>query len=88
MKFIILYLLILNTIAFVAMGLDKSKARKHRWRISESSLLVLGFLGGGIGILLGMNFFHHKTKHLKFTIGIPVVIVINFATFIYIIKRL
>lgn len=87
MKAIIIYLLILNTIAFAAMGADKSKARRHKWRISENSFLILGLLGGGIGILLGMSFFHHKTKHLKFTLGIPVVTIINFVIFIYLIKR-
>lgn len=84
MKQIIIYLAIVNLAAFIMTGTDKYKARRKKWRISEKSFFILGLLGGGIGVLLGMSAFHHKTKHLKFTLGIPAVVFINIIIFIYI----
>lgn len=54
---------------------DKQRARKNYWRIPESTLLTAAALGGSIGSLLGMYTFRHKTKHLKFTLGIPAILV-------------
>lgn len=77
------YLLTINLLAFCVMGFDKQKARKGVWRISESTLFTLAILGGSIGDLLGMWIFRHKTKHLKFVIGIPFVLIIQlFITYI------
>ena len=59
------------------MYIDKSKAIRNQWRISESKLLLVSIVGGSIGSLLGMNLFRHKTKHPKFTIGIPIIIIIQ-----------
>ena len=76
---ILLYLSIVNIIAFAVYGIDKSKARKHQWRISENMLILLAALGGSIGALLAMNIFHHKTKHVKFFIGVPAILIIQIA---------
>ena len=71
------YLLLSNLVAFVVYGIDKYKARKGKWRISESTLLMLAIFGGSIGAWLAMNVFHHKTMHKKFCIGVPVIIVLQ-----------
>lgn len=75
--FIMGYLLAINLLAFCVMGFDKQKARKGVWRISESTLFTLAILGGSIGDLLGMWIFRHKTKHLKFVIGMPFIFIIQ-----------
>ena len=72
-KNIIIYLVIINLIAFLAMWLDKRKAEKGKWRIPENSLLLLVLLGGGIGGIAGMYTFRHKTKKAKFYIGFPLI---------------
>ena len=77
MQNIIIYLLIINIIAFLAMFIDKKKAEKDRWRIKESTLLTLALIGGSIGAIVGMYTFHHKTKKPRFFIGIPVMIVLQ-----------
>ena len=66
------YLAMINMITFVLYGIDKRKAVKNQWRIRESTLLLLAAAGGVFGAWLGMNVFHHKTKHRKFTILVPV----------------
>ncbi len=76
-KNIILYLLIINFIAFLAMFIDKQKAKKGTWRIKESTLLILALIGGSIGAIIGMYVFHHKTKKAKFFIGVPLIIVLQ-----------
>lgn len=77
MKYFIIYLLIINAAAFLLMLIDKQKAKKNRWRIPESTLMLTATLGGSIGALAGMYTFRHKTKHLKFTLGIPAILVIQ-----------
>ena len=62
---------LVSLVAFFAYGIDKRKAKKGHWRTKESVLLGLGFFGGAPGALLGMKVFHHKTKHMKFKILIP-----------------
>ena len=71
------YFLLSNLVAFVVYGIDKYKARKGKWRISESTLLMLAMFGGSIGAWLAMKVFHHKTMHKKFYIGVPVIIVLQ-----------
>lgn len=75
MKLFVIYLLLVNALGLILMLADKHKARKNLWRIPEATLMTVAAIGGSIGCLLGMNAFRHKTKHLKFTIGIPVIIV-------------
>ncbi len=71
------YLVIMNFIAFAAMGVDKSRAKRGAWRIPEKTLFSLSLLGGSIGALAGMYTFRHKTKHLKFVAGMPAVLVFH-----------
>ena len=74
MKLLYSYLLIINAAGFLLMLVDKWKAKKNRWRIRESTLLIVAALGGSVGSLAGMYLFRHKTLHLKFTVGIPVIL--------------
>lgn len=74
-----IYILLINLIAFVVFGIDKRKARKGQWRVPESTLFILALIGGSIGALLGMLAFRHKTKHRKFTIGIPLILALQIA---------
>ena len=79
MKYFLIYLLIINALGFLLMLIDKHKARKNKWRIPEATLMIVAALGGSIGSLLGMYTVRHKTKHLKFTVGIPVILVLQIA---------
>ena len=72
----IYYLLIINIITLIAYGIDKYKSIKHKYRISEATLVILAILGGALGAFLGMIIFHHKTKKKKFTITIPIIMLI------------
>lgn len=72
-----IYLILINLVAFVAFGLDKRKARLHRKRTPEATLILLAIMGGSIGAWLGMYVFRHKTKHSLFTIGVPVILVVQ-----------
>lgn len=74
MKYWIVYLLIVNAAGFLLMLADKYKARKNLWRIPEATLMGAALLGGSIGSLAGMYLVRHKTKHPKFTIGIPLIL--------------
>lgn len=71
------YLVVINIATFIVYGVDKSKSKKKKWRISEKTLILLAVVGGSIGAILGMNIFRHKTKHLKFSIGVPVIIALQ-----------
>lgn len=76
-KAILLYLIVINALGFGLMLVDKYKARKNLWRIRESTLLLVAVLGGSIGSLIGMYTVRHKTRHLKFTLGIPVILAVQ-----------
>lgn len=80
-KSVILYFAALNTLTLLIMYADKRKSRAHAWRISESAIFTLSFLGGATGTLLGMELFRHKTKHVRFKFGIPLLMLANL--FIY-----
>lgn len=73
------YLVLINGIAFVLFGVDKRRARRQQWRIPEATLLGFAALGGSIGALLGMRLFHHKTRHPKFFVGVPVILGLQIA---------
>jgi len=75
--FLIVYV-IWNVCVFMAMGRDKRQAKLHRRRIPEANLLLMGTVLGGIGLYLGMKYFHHKTAHSKFIVGAPLLIFVNF----------
>lgn len=74
---IIYYLVAINIVAFFVYGIDKLKAKRNRWRIPESTLLLLAVIGGSVGALLGMKVWHHKTMHKKFIYGIPLIIAVQ-----------
>lgn len=74
---LLIYLLSLNILTFIIYGIDKWKARKGRWRIPESSLLLLAACGGSIGAWCGMQVWHHKTLHKKFKYGIPLILLLQ-----------
>lgn len=74
-----LYLLILNAFGFLLMHIDKQKALNKQWRIPEATLMWVAALGGSIGSLLGMKTFRHKTRKPKFSIGIPMLLVLHIA---------
>ena len=74
MKLIVLYLLIVNAVGFILMLVDKYKARKNLWRIPEATLMLVAAIGGSVGCLMGMYTVRHKTKHLKFVLGIPAIL--------------
>lgn len=86
-KVLIIYLLVINVFAFVLFGIDKYKAKRNLSRISEQSLFLVAFLFGSVGAWTAMYFYHHKTKHLKFTIGLPVIILVQFTIGIYFLAR-
>lgn len=73
------YLLAVNLISFCLMGIDKSKAIRHKWRIPEKTLFISAALGGSIGAILGMRLFHHKTKHWYFVWGMPIILLVQLA---------
>ena len=75
MKYFLIYLILINALSFLLMLVDKKKARKKQWRISEATLMTSAVLGGSVGALLGMYAFRHKTKHPKFTVGVPVILI-------------
>ena len=87
MKYILIYLLIINALAFVLMCIDKQKAKKHAWRIPEAVLLSIAVLGGSIGTMAGMEIFRHKTKHRRFSIGVPIIIVVQLALAVFLFLR-
>ena len=74
MSFLFAYLLLVNAIGALFMCLDKHYAKKHLRRIPEKTLFIIAAIGGSVGILVGMYVFRHKTKHLTFSIGVPVII--------------
>lgn len=82
-KNIIIYLILINIIGFFIMFLDKQKAKKGRWRIPEKTILIITLLGGGIGTISGMYTFRHKTKKLKFTIGLPTILICEIIAIVY-----
>ena len=86
MNYFLLYLFLINAAAFALMHADKRRARKNRWRIPERTLIGSAVLGGSIGALLGMRCFRHKTRHLKFTLGIPAILIIQIVLTYWLIK--
>lgn len=81
------YILLLNLITFVVYGIDKYKAKKGRWRISEQTLLTLALFGGCIGAWLAMKTFHHKTMHKKFYIGVPIIFVLQISLAVWVMYK-
>ena len=71
------YLVLVNAFALLLMLADKIKAKKNLWRIPEATLFFMAVIGGSIGSLLGMHTFRHKTKHIKFIVGMPLILAVQ-----------
>ena len=80
------FIAILNVITFLIYAIDKWKAKKNRWRIPESILLLLAVLGGSIGAWMGMKIWHHKTMHKKFKYGIPLIMILQIGMLLYLLQ--
>ena len=80
---VIIYLIAINIVGFFAMGIDKWKAKNNAWRIPENTLFSITVLGGGIGTIVGMYTFRHKTKKARFTIGLPAILILECILIIY-----
>lgn len=87
MDFFTIYLLLINALALVLMLVDKIKAKNNLWRIPERTLMLSAALGGSLGALIGMYLFRHKTRHPKFTIGIPAILVVQIFLGFYFFSR-
>jgi len=83
-KYLVIYLLLINLFTFFLMAIDKKKAENKKWRISEKNLFTFFLLGGSIGGFLGMKIFRHKTKHWYFKWGIPAIILIQITIGVFI----
>lgn len=83
MQYFLYYLLTINALGFWIMLADKHRARKNAWRIPEARLMLVAALGGSVGVLAGMYTFRHKTKHSKFTIGVPLILAVQVITAIW-----
>lgn len=86
MKTLLLILGAVNLLAFLLYGADKRKARRGAWRIPEAALLLVAFLGGSLGALLGMEVFRHKTRHVKFKVLVPLFLILHIALAVYMVK--
>ena len=82
------YILGINVIAVLVYGIDKLKAKRGKWRIPESTLLLLAAIGGSMGAWLGMKAWHHKTMHLKFKYGLPAILLLQLALAVYLCTRM
>ena len=83
MKYLLIYLGIINLVGFFAMFLDKQKAKRGKWRIPEKTLFLLAIIGGSLGTTLGMHVFRHKTKHWYFKLGMPLILIVQIILIIY-----
>ncbi len=81
-RIFIIYLLCVNMTAFILYGLDKRKARRGKWRITEKTLIGIAVIGGSVGAIAGMLLFHHKTKHWYFKYGLPAILLIQAAAMV------
>lgn len=80
---LVLFYLIMNLVGLIIMRVDKKRAIHHQYRISEKTLWLAALLGGAVGTTIGMQLYRHKTKHLSFKIGFPLLAVIEFVLFVY-----
>ncbi|MFB1050873.1 DUF1294 domain-containing protein [Paraliobacillus sp. JSM ZJ581] len=78
----LVYIIVVNGIAFIMMGIDKHRAEKRKWRVPEKKLWLLAIMGGSIGSMIGMKIFRHKTKHPAFQFGMPVILTIQVLLYI------
>lgn len=84
--YLLAYLLVINLFAMLLMAVDKSKAERGKWRIPEKTLFIIALIGGSIGSIAGMYMFRHKTKHARFIIGMPAILILQIAAVVLVIK--
>lgn len=82
------YFIVINFIGYVLMGMDKARARKSKRRVPESRLFLIAWLGGALGVMLGMSRYRHKTLHSSFRLGIPLLLALNAAIAAFLFKLL
>lgn len=87
MKMILIYLLIVNAAGFLVMTADKLFAKTNSWRVPERTLMGMAAIGGSIGVWAAMYVVRHKTKHMKFVIGVPVILAVQTGIFLYFVLR-
>jgi len=78
------YIVVINLIGFIVMGMDKRRAKKHAFRIPEATLFTIAIIGGSIGSIIGMRYFHHKTRHWYFVYGMPLILILQIALLVFI----
>ena len=83
----LIYLIGINLAGFIIMGVDKKRAIRGAWRISEASLFFTALLGGSLGCILGMQHFRHKTKHWYFVWGVPAILLAQLALAVWLLTR-
>ena len=83
----LIYLLLINAASFLVMLFDKQMAKKHLWRVPESTLFGLAVIGGSVGCLVGMYTVRHKTRHLSFTLGIPTILAAQLTIAFYLLTK-
>lgn len=83
MQYLHIYLIAISVVAIILTLHDKTAAKKHRWRIKESTLMIVSALGGSVAMLITMRVIRHKTQHKKFMVGIPVIIALQIAAMIF-----
>lgn len=81
----LVYLIVINIVGLFAMGIDKWKAKKKKYRIPEKTLFLISAIGGSVGTLLGMHLFRHKTQHWYFVFGMPLILIVHMVVFSYLI---
>ena len=79
--------MIINIIGLIIMGLDKMKAKSGAWRIPEDNLLLIALLGGSVGIFLGIKAFRHKTRHIKFSVGVPSIFLLQIVVILWLLHK-
>lgn len=87
-QIVAVYLILANIVAFALMGTDKRRAQRCRWRIPERTLFLSAILGGSPGAILGMYLFRHKTRHIQFVVGMPVILLVQIVLGAWLVGRL
>lgn len=87
MQWLWLYLLLINIVTLLVYGIDKRRARKEKWRVSEKTLFLLPLAGGSVGAIAGMYLFRHKTRHWYFRIGLPAILLLQLALAVWILYQ-
>ncbi|SMB85045.1 Uncharacterized membrane protein YsdA, DUF1294 family [Desulfonispora thiosulfatigenes DSM 11270] len=82
-KYISYYLICINILAFIVSGLDKKAAIQHKRRVREKTLFYLALIGGSVGLIVSIYYFRHKTKHKSFTLGVPIIIIVQMLIIYY-----